>query len=322
MPRNAYYYYDQDTCAFVEVQPKKSRYVWNAAAVVATACLLAALGLWAAFNRIQTPEEIVLRQENEALRDKLRENNQRFDAFASRLDVLAEHDRDLYRTLFQAEPIPEDVRKVGVGGTADERFDGFSEPTARLMRTNAEQLDRLERQMGLQTRSYDELLGIAKGRSEMLAEMPAMLPAHGVLTSGFGVRFHPIHRLRKMHAGVDFSVPVGTPVYATGAGVVQFAGVSSGYGRNVVIRHGKAQRLTRYAHLSEIEVKVGQRVERGDVIAKSGNSGLSTAPHLHYEVRKLNNELLNPIYSLAPGVEPAKYQEMVLAAQSENAPLD
>ena len=322
MPRNAYYYYDQDACAFVEAKPKKSRIVWNAAAVVATACLLAGAGLWFTFDRLQTPEEIALRVENEALRDELRDNTRRFDTFAQRLAVLSRHDRDLYRTLFQAEPIPEDVRQVGVGGTADERFDGFSAPTAKLMRYNAEQLDRLERQMGLQTRSYDELLALAKRRPEMLAEMPAMLPVRGVLTSGFGMRRHPIHRVTKMHAGVDFSVPTGTAVYATGGGVVQFAGVSAGYGRNVVIRHGKAQRLTRYAHLSEVTVQAGQRVERGDVIGKSGNTGLSTAPHLHYEVRKLNDEALNPIYSLAPGVEPAKYREMVATAEGDNASLD
>jgi murein DD-endopeptidase MepM/ murein hydrolase activator NlpD len=127
-----------------------------------------------------------------------------------------------------------------------------------------------------------------------------------------------------MHAGVDFSVPTGTPVYATGDGVVIFAGVSSGFGYNVRIRHAKAKRVTLYAHLSEIPdgIRRGTKVERGDVIGLSGNTGLSTAPHLHYEIRRLNNEAINPIYSFAPGVQPSEYHELVRRAESENAPLD
>jgi murein DD-endopeptidase MepM/ murein hydrolase activator NlpD len=127
-----------------------------------------------------------------------------------------------------------------------------------------------------------------------------------------------------MHAGVDFSVSTGTPVYATGDGVVIHAGVSSGYGYNVRIRHPKAKRITLYAHLSEIPdgIRRGVKVERGDVIGLSGNTGLSTAPHLHYEIRRLNNEAINPIYSFAPGVRPSEYHELVRIAESENAPLD
>jgi murein DD-endopeptidase MepM/ murein hydrolase activator NlpD len=324
MPKNTYYYYDHEACTFVEVQPKPHKVILQSVVVLALALVLAGAGMWAVYETSSTPKEVALAQENEVLQQQLSANGERFDRLSQRLEALAETDRDLYRTIFQADPISEDVRQVGVGGASDTEFDGFSASTSRLLRGNSEALDKLERQVSLQRESYDELIELAEQRAEAIPQMPAILPTSGPLTSGFGMRRHPIHRVHKMHAGVDFSVPMGTPVYATGDGVVIFAGVSSGFGYNVRIRHPKAKRITFYAHLSEIPdgIRRGTRVERGDVIGLSGNSGLSTGPHLHYEIRRLNNEAINPIYSFAPGVKPAEYHALVRAAESDNAPLD
>jgi murein DD-endopeptidase MepM/ murein hydrolase activator NlpD len=324
MSKNSYYYYDHEACTFVEVQPKPHKVILQSVVVLALALVLAGAGMWAVYETSSTPKEVALAQENRVLQKQLAANGERFDELSHRLDELAETDRDLYRTIFQADPISEEVRQVGVGGASSSEFDGFSESTSRLLRDNSEALDKLERQVGLQRASYDELVELAEARAEAIPQMPAILPTSGPLTSGFGVRRHPIHRVYKMHAGVDFSVPTGTPVYATGDGVVIFAGVSSGFGYNVRIRHPKAKRITLYAHLSEIPdgIRRGKRVERGDVIGISGSTGLSTAPHLHYEIRRLNNEAINPIYSFAPGVQPSEYHELVRRAESENAPLD
>jgi len=324
MPKNNYYYYDHEACTFVEVQPKPHKVVIQSVVVLALALVLAGAGMWAVYETSSTPKEVALAEENQVLQQQLNTNGDRFDELSQRLEALAETDRDLYRTIFQADPIPEGVRQVGVGGAADPEFDGFSESTSSLLRDNSEALEKLERQVSLQRASYDELIELAEQRAEAIPQMPAILPTSGPLTSGFGMRRHPIHRVYKMHAGVDFSIPTGTPVYATGDGVVMFAGVSSGYGYNVRIRHPKAKRVTLYAHLSDIpdEIKRGSRVERGDVIGMSGSTGLSTAPHLHYEIRRLNGEAINPIYSFAPGVQPSEYHEMVRIAESENAPLD
>lgn len=324
MPKNQYYYYDHEACTFVEVQPQRHKVFLHSAVVLALAFVLAGAGMWVVYETSATPKELALQQENEALQQQLVASAERFGELSERLDHLADTDRDLYRTIFQADPISADVRQVGVGGAAATEFDGFSEATSTLLRENSASLDKLERQLALQRESYEELMALARERAEAIPQMPAILPTSGALTSGFGVRFHPIHRVRRMHAGVDFSVPTGTPVYATGDGIIQFAGTSSGYGRNVRIRHPKAKRATLYAHLSRIpdDIRPGTRVKRGDVIGYSGNTGLSTAPHLHYEIHDLNGEQVNPIYSFAPGLQPAEYQELVRVAESENAPLD
>ncbi|MDX1531833.1 MAG: M23 family metallopeptidase [Rhodothermales bacterium] len=324
MPRNKYYYYDHEACTFVEVQPKRSRVILKGALVLGLALVLAAAGTWTVYETSTTPKELALQEENRALQEQLRLNGQRFAQLSDRLDHLAETDRALYRTIFQADPISDDVRQVGVGGTADAKFDRFSASAARLLGENDAALAKLERQMNLQQDSYEELVSLAHERTEALPQMPAILPTTGPLTSGYGMRRHPIHRVRKLHAGVDFSVPTGTPVYATGAGTVTFAGVSSGYGKNVRIRHGKAKRITLYAHLSEIPdgIRRGTEVERGEVIGISGNTGLSTAPHLHYEIRRLDNTPVDPLYSFAPDVEPSEYLALRKVAESDNAPLD
>lgn len=324
MPRNSYYYYDHEACTFVEVQPKRYKTLIHSAAVLGLAIVLAAVGVGVIYRTSTTPKEIALQEENRALQQQLAQSSRHFDALAEQIDELASTDRDLYRTIFQAEPIPDDVRQVGVGGAEAREFDRFSESTARLLRVNASTVEELERKVDLQRQSYSELLRLARERAEAIPQMPAILPVSGTLTSGFGMRRHPIHRVFKMHQGVDFSVPVGTPVYATGDGVIEFAGTNSGYGLAVRIRHPKAKRVTLYAHLSKIEdgIRPGTRVERGQVIAYSGNTGLSTAPHLHYEIHRLDGEAINPVYSFAPGVEPDQYLEMLRVAESENAPLD
>lgn len=324
MPKNTYYYYDHEACTFLEVQPQRHKILLRSLMTVALAFVLAGAGMWVVYETSTTPKELALQQENEALQQELVASSERFNDLSLQLDELADTDRDLYRTIFQTDPISEDVRQVGVGGAVANEFAGFSEPTSTLLQKNSSALDKLERQLNLQRTSYEELLALARERAETIPQMPAILPTAGSLTSGFGVRFHPIHRVRKMHAGVDFSVPTGTPVYATGDGIIQHAGVSSGYGTNVRIRHPKAKRVTLYAHLSRLadDIRPGTRVKRGDVIGYSGNSGLSTAPHLHYEIRGLDDEPINPVYSFAPGVRPSEYQELVRVAESENAPLD
>lgn len=324
MPKNNYYYYDHEACTFVEVQPERHKVFLHSALVIALAFVLAGAGMWVVYETSSTPKELALQQENQALQQQLAANGTRFSELSARLEHLADTDRDLYRTIFQADPISAGVRQVGVGGAATTEFDGFSATTSTLLRENNATLDKLERQLALQRSSYDELLRLARERAEAIPQMPAILPTSGALTSGFGMRLHPIHRVHRMHAGVDFSVPTGTPVYATGDGIVQFAGTSSGYGRNIRIRHPKAKRATLYAHLSRIpdEIRPGTRVKRGDVIGYSGNTGLSTSPHLHYEIHDLAGEPINPIYSFAPGLQPSEYQELVRIAESENAPMD
>ncbi len=329
MPSNRYFYYDHEACTFVEVQPGRARWIARSAVAAALVTAFAAAGTLYFSDAVTTPHELAQREEIDALRTELASANTRLTAFSDEIAELARTDRELYRTVLNAEPISEDEFQMGVGGAADHRFDRYSAPSSQLLRRSTETLDRLERQIRLQTRSYEDLMRLAADRSEELSEQPAILPIRGGrLTSGFGMRYHPILHTTRLHAGVDFPTPVGTPIYATGDGTVSFAGDRSGYGHVLEIDHRLVGRRTRYAHLSRLAegIAPGTRVTRGQLVAFSGNTGLSTAPHLHYEVRRLNGDgtdtPVDPVGTFVPGVGAREYQRLVAAARAETISFD
>lgn len=325
MPKNRYYYYDHESCNFVEVKATRTRVYLQGCAVLVVAFLLASAISWGVDEFTQTPQEMALIAENEALRHELTEISGRVETYSQELRKLSEADQDLYRTLFQAEPISDDVRQVGVGGTDPyEKYSGFSSSTANLLRNTSENLDLLERQISLQNTSYRELGKLADEREHQLREMPAILPASGPVVSGYGMRFHPILRVRKMHHGIDVLVDTGEPVVATGDGIVREARFSSTYGNFVEIEHPSTGYSTLYAHMSKIDaaVKNGRRVERGQVIGLSGSTGRSTGPHVHYEVRNKSDRTVNPLYFFAPSMTPAEYKKLVEQTEQSTISLD
>ena len=326
MSKNRYYHYDHETCSYVEVEPSRTKlYVQLSAMAVSTLvlALLLALGL---DRTVESPQELALQEENVALQEQLGLAGQRIQNFASRLDELSEADQNLYRLLLQADPISEDVRQVGVGGTDPyEKFDRFSSSTSKLLRETAQQLDQLERQISLQNSSYRELSDLAETHQLALEQLPAIMPANGKVTSFFGMRNHPILKIRKLHPGVDIPVDTGTPVYATGDGFVEKAEYNvNGYGYHVVIVHPKAGYKTLYAHLSKIpsNIQPGRRVKRGERVGLSGNTGLSKAPHLHYEVHDLEGGRLNPIRFFAPSMTPQQYKALLAESETQVVSLD
>lgn len=314
------YYFDPETCSFVKVETSYKEHLKRAALVLALALALAGGLLWVMdVYWIGTPEEVALKSENEALQEQLAQVSERMGVLAEELDRLAETDRELYRTLLQAEPISDDVRQVGIGGADPyEAYDHFDGETASLLRATSNALDQLERQMNLQNTSYRELTQHAEQRKAHLEELPALLPADGPIVSGYGKRMHPILKVRKMHGGIDILVRPGTPVVAPANGIVRRVGNSPTYGKYIDVRHPASGYMTRYAHLSEIapNMRRGVRIERGDTIAFSGNSGRSTGPHLHYEVRDLDTKhTINPVYFFAPDMTPKRYERLL--AQTE-----
>lgn len=326
MSKNRYYHFDHESCTFVEVQPNRNRQLVRGG-VLFVAALVLAVGLNWGFDLLGTPtqQELALKAENEALQKQLSQVEQRMADVSTELDELAETDQELYRTLLQAEAIPNDVRQLGVGGSDPyESFSRFSESTASLLHQTALQIDRLERQVGLQNSSFRELAELAAQREERLKQLPAIVPANGPVVSSFGMRMHPILGVRKMHAGIDVLVTTGTPVVATGDGVVKQTGYSSTYGKYVKIEHEASGHVTLYAHLSEIprSTRRGKRVRRGEQIAFSGNTGRSTGPHLHYEVRDEQGRALNPINFLTPSMTPKQYLAMVEETKKATTPLD
>lgn len=224
-------------------------------------------------------------RENAVLKAQLASLNRRLDAFQLAMNTLGKSD-DQLRAAVNLPEVPEDMRKVAVGGVEVNRDYGVSTDANDLIGKATNTLDQLEREANFQSESYVKILDKYQSNQKLFAHIPAIDPIRGgVETDGFGLRFHPILRTRLMHEGIDIVADIGTPVHATGDGTVSYVGPRGGYGTVVEIDHGFGY-STLYGHLSKPMVKEGQKVKRGQVIGLSGNSGLSTGPHLHYEVLK------------------------------------
>ncbi|PSQ97959.1 MAG: M23 family peptidase [Bacteroidetes bacterium SW_9_63_38] len=314
MNQDQKYYYDPESCSFEEVKCTWKDYAAQVGRIVGLALILAGLAVWALdVYWVTTPEEQSLKVENKALERQLDRVNGQMSTLSTQIDTLAKRDKKLYRRLFQMKPISEDVRQVGVGGSDPyKEFDEMGEDASSLLKKTAQKLDKLERQVSLQGTSYQELSEMAKKRSNRLTQLPAIQPTNGPIVSGYGMRKHPILKVRKMHAGVDFLVRPGTPVMATGNGEIRRATYSPAYGNFVEVRHPEAGYSTRYAHLSEIPdgIARGVEVQRGDTIGFSGNTGRSTGPHLHYEVHNQSGETLDPMRFFVPDMSPEQYHEL------------
>ncbi len=278
-------------------------------------------------NAYDTPKTKALKRENQLLLTQYELMQKDMDKVQKVLDELEQRDDNIYRVIFETDPIPSSVRKAGFGGTNNyshlESLDN-----SELVIETAKKLDIISKEAYIQSKSYDEVMKLALNKEDMLACLPAIQPVANKnlkrTASGWGYRIHPIYKVRKMHWGMDFSAPIGTPVYATGNGTVtQVSGSKRsrvGFGLEVKIDHGYGYE-TVYGHLSAFNVKVGQKVKRGDVIAYVGNSGGSTAPHLHYEVHK-NGQKVNPADYYYKDLSPQEYDEMVTISSNIGQTLD
>jgi murein DD-endopeptidase MepM/ murein hydrolase activator NlpD len=318
------YYYDTESCRYERIKVSRWDIFWNSLGFLAVSMVLAAIMLTIYTLNFESPEEAILRKENEELKFHFELLNKDLTDAQEMLASLQQRDDNIYRVMLGAEPIPGDVRKAGFGGS-----DRYKELTGlnqeNLIRSNYGELDALKKQLYIQTKSYDEVVALAKRKEEMLTSMPAIQPVSNAfirsLTSGFGNRIDPILRTRRMHTGVDFSMPIGSPVYATGDGVISFVETKfSGYGKQIEIDHGFGFK-TKYAHLNEFKVRKGQKVKRGELIGYSGNTGKSSGPHLHYEVM-VNNSKTNPVYYMYRDLSPDEYEEILRLASEEGVSQD
>ncbi len=222
-------------------------------------------------------------RENSVLKAQLASLNRKLESFQTVMKGLGQSD-DQLRTSVNLPPIPDDIRKVAIGGVEVNRDYGISSDANDLIANATNTLDDLERESKLQSTSYIDIMNKYQNNQKLFAHLPAIDPIRGgIITDGFGMRYHPILRMRLMHEGIDLVADVGTNVYATGDGTVSYAGPRGGYGTVVEIDHGFGY-TTLYGHLSKPLVREGQKVKRGQAIALTGDTGLSTGPHLHYEV--------------------------------------
>lgn len=273
-----------------------------------------------------SPNEKALLEEIKHMEAQYAEVNEDVNGLRSVLEKVQERDAYAHRMVFGMDPIDEGVWEGGIGG--HDKYENLRRYKAGEVMVEVEQnVDRLKRQLNLQSHSLDTILQMAKEKEALLAAMPSMKPVRSDklarrvnLLSGFGMRIHPIYKVPKMHYGIDFTAPRGTPIQATGAGKVVKAGRGSGYGNQVIIDHGYGYK-TLYAHMHRIDVKVGQEVTRGQQIGLVGSTGSSTAPHCHYEVI-YKGEKVNPIHYCMDGLSPEEYQDLVRAAEMSNQSFD
>jgi murein DD-endopeptidase MepM/ murein hydrolase activator NlpD len=320
------YYYDPEKLAFLKIRPRYSKRISNIILFILSSAVFGILTLFFLINTdiLETPKEKIQSRELTEFKTNYLLLNKKIDLIAEVLDELEVRDNDIYRAYFNTAPIPEEQRKSGLGGiNRYKSFKGLSNET--LLTTTNEKVDEIAKQTAIQSRSLDDIIELAKGKEKFLASIPAIQPIKNEnlkhMASGYGYRSDPFTKIKKFHAGMDFSTDVGTPIYATGDGkVIRANNRLSGYGNLIEIDHGYGY-LTRYAHLSKYNVKQGQTVKRGDIIGYSGSTGRSSGPHLHYEVHYQGN-VVNPINYYYGEISAKEFELLSQEANQENQSLD
>lgn len=270
-----------------------------------------------------TPSEKELRIENSRLLAQYDVLSHRLDGALAVLKDVQQRDDNLYRVMLQADPIADPLRKSSFATT--NRYEELMDlANSDLVVNTTQKMDMLDRQLYIQSQSFDEVVELCKENDDKLKCIPAIQPVSNKdlkkTASGFGLRIDPIYNTTKFHDGMDFSANIGTPVYATGDGVVTKAGWQSGYGKIIKIDHGYGYE-TWYAHLNDMDVRVGQKVVRGQVIGEVGNTGKSTGPHLHYEVH-LKGRVVNPVNYYFMDLSADDYETMIQIAANQGKVYD
>lgn len=319
------YYYDTETCKYERIEVKKRDVVINALGFLSLVLVFTVAIILVLSQYFETPKTLEQAREIENLTDRFEYTQGQLDNMEKMLGVLQEKDDDVYRVVFEAEPIPNSVREAGSGGILKYRDILESDlSNKKLVVGTMEKIDRVKKKMYIQSKSYDEILELAQNKDLLYSSMPAIQPVSNKelrrLSSGFGRRTDPVLKVKKMHYGTDFSAPKGTPIYATGDGVVKYTRSSfTGFGKHIMLDHGFGYE-TLYGHMNQFNVQSGQKVKRGDLIGFVGDTGKSTAPHLHYEVH-INGKAVNPVNYFYKDLNSAEYEEILRLSSIENQSL-
>lgn len=318
------YYYNTHTLRYEKLitpfRVKLLRIFGFFAAAFVTAVLIA----YVAFRFIGSPYEQILRTQNGELKEELQRLNEKVGSINQQMAVLEKRDNDVYRSIFEAQPIPDSLRTLQAE-RAQEIAKVEALPESALVYAIDTTIAKLKARIEAQKKSYTELLTLVNNKEQLLAGTPAIQPVSNRdlnrIASGFGYRIDPVYKTVKLHAGLDFAAPQGTPIYATADGSVKIAGFSDGgYGNHVVINHGYGYE-TVYGHMVRIKARAGQKVTRGEVIGYVGSTGKSTGPHCHYEVHK-NGQKLDPVYFFYNDLSPQQFDQLLKQASSSNQSLD
>lgn len=291
---------------------------------IAASLVTAAIIVWVGFRYIGSPNERILRLRLQDYEANYTLINQRIQQLQQQIGELEKRDNKVYRTIFEANPIPDSARATQIKNSQEiTLIQGLSEN--ELIKSMITQLNMLTSRVSYQTKSYNSIDEMVRDKQKLLSSIPAIQPVSNKeltrIASGFGSRIDPVYKVRKFHAGLDFAAPQGTPIYATADGRVKSAGAEgTGYGRHVVINHGYGYE-TLYGHMVRVKAHAGQLVKRGEVIGWVGSTGKSTGPHCHYEVHK-NGTPVDPIYFFYNDLSPAQFDRLVKLAAVSNQSLD
>ncbi len=317
------YKYNTQTLSYEKVEKTTKDRLVGVMSLIVSGIFFAGITWFVSQNYLASPKE---REQNRELSQlKLQYNllNKRVIEMQEVMEDVQYRDDNIYRVIFEAEPIPSNFRKSGRGGVNRYRhLEGYD--NTKLVVETTKRLDQLEKRIYVQSKSFDDVYDMAMQKELMLASIPAVQPVANKdlkrMASGYGKRIHPVYKTEMMHWGMDFSATIGTEIYATGNGVVKLVKYQKGYGKHVVINHGYGYE-TYYAHMSKFNVRVGQKIKRGEVIGYIGNTGTSTAPHLHYEVHK-NGKKLNPVNYYFNDLSPEEYDKMLELSAATNQSFD
>lgn len=323
MRKTIYYKYNPLTDTYERAYPSRKEKMWALLCQSMTG-LLTGVGVFLVIYFFFGPSsDRRLEQENSVLKSQLEVLNRRADQAIAVMDDIIDRDNNFYRVMMQSDRISAGKRYAGLErARLYGEIDSLSD--SELLKSVTDKLDRLDRQLYTESQSFDQLKELAQSSKERLDHIPAIQPISDKylkqMASGYGYRSDPVYGTRKFHEGLDYSSDIGTPVYATGNGTVKKAGWDGAYGNAIDIDHGYNY-LTRFAHLSQILVKPGQKVKRGDLIGKVGNTGKSTGPHLHYEVR-LNGQPQNPVNYYFYDLTPEEYDNLIRLAENAGHVMD
>lgn len=319
------YYYDSETLSYRRIERKRGRRITYIVVAVLGVFLAGFILLLIYFNlpHVQTPKEKSLTRELENLELQYEMLNKKMEHSENVLADIEERDNNIYRVYFEGSPISNVQRQAGYGGINRYKdLEGYN--SSDLIIETTERIDKLQKRLVVQSKSLDEIARLAENKEELLAAVPAIQPIENKelrrISSGYGSRWHPVLKMRKMHSGIDMASNIGANIYATADGTVKRAQWVGGYGRLVDIDHGFGY-MTRYAHMNKINVNEGEKVKRGQVIGEVGSSGVSTGPHVHYEIRK-DGETVNPVNYFHGDLTSEEYAILLEKSELENQSMD
>ncbi len=318
------YYYNTNTLRYEKLETPLRIKILRIFGFIAAAFVTAMFISFIAFRFVGSPNERLLGIQNEMLKDNYRDLRDKVKDMEQQMGELEKRDNTVYRSIFEANPIPDSARAKDL----EEQIEIASVEKLEdkeLLLSIVNTLNNLSSRIKVQKESYKQIDGLVNNKEQLLSHTPAIQPVSNKdlsrIASGFGHRIDPVYKTVKMHAGLDFAAPQGTPIYATADGTVKISGnMGNGYGNHVVISHGYGYE-TLYGHMVRVKARPGQAVKRGEVIGWVGSTGKSTGPHCHYEVHKYTQKI-DPVYFFYNDLTPDQFDRLLKQAASSNQSLD